>query len=231
MRAHTRGIVLEEGVVAVAILVPSAKHLAARRTVADLARDRSGVGGDHNGIIAAVVPSSDPLESAALFRRKLTDRLGIPAIICASSTVDGTTGAVWEAFTEARRCALLLRGLGGEPKAVTTRELGMFSLLFTPGREHELAAFLAHAIGPLSAYDEANNAQLVRTLTAYFANNLNVAKTSRALFVHGNTIVKRLDRVTEVLGKDWQSEPNMTQLRIALLLNAYAEGPPAWDGE
>lgn len=107
----------------------------------------------------------------------------------------------------------------------------MFSLLFTPGREHELAAFLAHVMGPLSAYDEANNAQLLPTLSAYFANNLNVAKTSRALFVHSNTIVKRLDRVAEVLGKEWQAEPNMTQLRIALLLSSYAEGSPAWDGE
>lgn len=231
MRAHTREIDLEREVVAVAILVPTARQLAARRAAADLARDQRGVGGDHNGIIAAVVPSKDSEETAALFRQRLTDRLGIPAIVCASRTVEGTTGAVWEAFTEARRCAVLLRGLGGGPKAVTTRELGMFSLLFTPGREHELAAFLAHVLGPLSAYDEANNAQLLPTLSAYFANNLNVAKTSRALFVHSNTIVKRLDRVAEVLGKEWQAEPNMTQLRIALLLSSYAEGSPAWDGE
>ena len=105
----------------------------------------------------------------------------------------------------------------------------MFSLLFTPGREHELSTFIEHTLGPLRRYDENQKAQLVDTVAAYFANGINVAKTARALFVHANTVVKRLDRVADVLGDDWQDEPNATRLRVALLFHSYVDGSPVWE--
>ncbi|MBA4867151.1 helix-turn-helix domain-containing protein [Streptomyces sp. PSKA54] len=231
LRAHSRGVDLKRRVVAVAISVPSSRQLAARRVVSDFARSHNGVGGEHNGIVAAVLPSDAPEEIGALVHARLTRELHIPAIVCASRPVDGTTGTVCDAFIEARRCAALLRGLGSEPKAVTTHELALFSLLFTPGREHELASFLDHALGRLLAYDNDHNARLVDTIAAYFENNLNVAKTARALYVHANTVVKRLERVADLLGAEWQSEPSATRLRVALLLRSYGDGSPIWEGE
>jgi hypothetical protein len=229
LRAHSRGIDLTNKVIVVAVAVPSERQLAARRALSDFARARSGVGGEHNGIVAAVFPSDDPQQVSLDVHKRLTRELGIPALVCASRAVDGETGAACDAFTEARRCATMLRGLGTESRAVTTNELAIFSLLFTPGREHELNVFLEHTLGPLRNYDESQKAQLVDTVAAYFGNSMNVAKTARALFVHANTVVKRLDRVSEVLGEDWQTEPNATRLRVALLFHSYVDGSLRWD--
>ncbi|MEV0052484.1 helix-turn-helix domain-containing protein [Saccharopolyspora shandongensis] len=226
LRAQNRGIHLEDRVVAVAISVPTTRQLAARRAISDFARVHKGVGGEHNGIVAAVLPCDQPREIAGQVHARLARELGIPALVCVSRAVDATTGAVCDAFTEARRCAALLRGLGSESNAVTTNELAIFSLLFTPGREHELNLFLEHTLGPLHNYDDAHKTQLVHTVSAYFANNLNVARTARALYVHANTVVKRLERVAEVLGEDWQSEPSATRLRVALLFRSYVDGSP-----
>ncbi|WP_165821207.1 helix-turn-helix domain-containing protein [Nocardioides gansuensis] len=231
LRAHSRGIDLARRVVAIAISVPTQRQLGARRAMADFARLHKGVGGEHNGIVAVVLPSDDPHETATSVHARLTRELRIPALVCASRPVDGTTGAVSDAFVEARRCAALLRGLGTEPKAVTTHELALFSVLFTPGREHELTSFLDHALGRLEAYDRDHNTQLIDTISAYFDHNLNVAKTARSLFVHANTVVKRLERVADVLGDDWQAEPSATRLRVALLLRNYADGSPIWDAD
>ncbi|WP_168798359.1 PucR family transcriptional regulator [Nocardioides vastitatis] len=161
--------------------------------------------------------------------KRLRRELGIPALVCASRAVDGASGAVCDALTEARRCATMLRGLGTESRAVTTNELAIFSLLFTPGREHEMSLFLEQTLGPLRRYDENQKAQLVDTVAAYFAHSMNVAKTARALFVHANTVVKRLARIADVLGEDWQDEPNVTRLRVALLFHSYVEGSPVWE--
>ncbi|MFC5731553.1 MULTISPECIES: helix-turn-helix domain-containing protein [Nocardioides] len=229
LRAHSRGIELSGEVVVVAVAVPNERQLAARRAMSDYASIRSGVGGEHNGVVAAVFPGEDAKQVANDVHKRLRRELGIPALVCASRPVDGASGAVCDAFIEARRCATMLRGLGTESRAVTTSELAIFSLLFTPGREHELNLFIEHTLGPLTRYDQSQNAQLVDTVSAYFTNGLNVARTARALFVHANTVVKRLERVTDVLGEDWQDEPNATRLRVALLFHSYVDGSPVWE--
>lgn len=43
-------------------------------------------------------------------------------------------------------------------------------------------------------------AELVETLEMYFRNDLNISETARALFVHRNTLLYRLDRIRELTG-------------------------------
>ena len=45
------------------------------------------------------------------------------------------------------------------------------------------------------AYDEEHNTQLLYTLETYFNNCQNAVKTSKALFIHRNTLLYRLDQM------------------------------------
>ncbi|MFC5731567.1 MULTISPECIES: helix-turn-helix domain-containing protein [Nocardioides] len=63
------------------------------------------------------------------------------------------------------------------------------------------------------------------------AGRLRARARARSLFVHANTVVKRLERVADVLGDDWQAEPNATRFRVALLLRNYADGSPICDAD
>ena len=114
LRALSRGIDLSGKVVVVAVAVPNDRQLAARRELADYSRNRSGVGGEHNGVVAAVFPGEDPQQVAAEVHKRLRSELGIPALVCAARAVDGSSGGVCDAFIEARRCATMLRGFGTE---------------------------------------------------------------------------------------------------------------------
>ena len=46
----------------------------------------------------------------------------------------------------------------------------------------------------------------------------NVTKTKDALHVHVNTVTQRLERVSQVLGEDWQLGQRALEIRIAVYL-------------
>jgi DNA-binding PucR family transcriptional regulator len=57
----------------------------------------------------------------------------------------------------------------------------------------------------------------------YFREGTNLARTARALYVHPNTVVKRLARVADLLGDNWQSPDRALELHMALQLRALAD--------
>jgi DNA-binding PucR family transcriptional regulator len=63
----------------------------------------------------------------------------------------------------------------------------------------------------------------VHTVRVFFACGGNASRAARELFVHLNTMVKRLDRVAKVLGEDWLTEHRSLPLRLALHLHDVAE--------
>jgi hypothetical protein len=52
----------------------------------------------------------------------------------------------------------------------------------------------------LLRYDQRNSGELSRTLAAYLQNSCNATRTAKALYVHRNTLLGRLNRIEELLG-------------------------------
>src|SRR5262249_38158705 len=132
----------------------------------------------------------------------------------------------------------LLYSLGRVDAAVSADELGVYSILVNPARSDDLATFLRATIGPLSEHDAAHGTALADTVHAYFREGSNLARTARAaqvppntlartaraLYVRPNTVVKRLARVADLLGDDWQSPDRALELHMALQLRSLADG-------
>jgi DNA-binding PucR family transcriptional regulator len=91
-------------------------------------------------------------------------------------------------------------------------------MIFDTERARELERFISGSIGPLLDYDQRRGTDLVETLSAYYVHRTNVAATARALHVHVNTLLKRLDRAGNVLGLDWRHE-NDLELQLGLRLH------------
>lgn len=64
---------------------------------------------------------------------------------------------------------------------------------------------------------------LVETLTAYFANGGGIEATSRALFVHANTVRYRLGQVADLTGLTPGQPRDALTLQIALALGRQEE--------
>ncbi|SUG49369.1 carbohydrate diacid transcriptional activator CdaR [Salmonella enterica subsp. arizonae] len=76
---------------------------------------------------------------------------------------------------------------------------------------------LARPLVKLKAMD--NNGLLRRTLTAWFRHNVQPLATSKALFIHRNTLEYRLNRISELTGLDLGNFDDRLLLYVALQLD------------
>ena len=81
--------------------------------------------------------------------------------------------------------------------------------------EH-LQHFHQDALGPLLAHDKRKQSDLIRTLSGFFAANGNLAKAAQDLDVHRNTLVYRLERISDLTELDLDDSDNRLILHLAL---------------
>jgi hypothetical protein len=185
------------------------------RHLHDIARDRAGLAGEHLGRATMILPSSDDEQTVTEVHNGLRRTLSGPVTVVG----ERATGHDWaRAFTMAGRCGAVMRAIGHTDLGATTRRYALYAMLFDPERAGELDRFLTDAIGPLLEYDRRRGTDLVDTLSAYYVHHTNVAATARALHLHVNTLLKRLDRAGTVLGTDWRRE-NDLELQLGLRLH------------
>ena len=219
--ARVHGIDLSGSVVAVFARRGSGSPLALARAMSSLARSHGGLGGEHGSGAGAFLPGTDAEELARFAHGHLKRELGGELIVCAAEPEQPT--APDAQLRRAERSAALLHSLGRADAAVSARELGVYGILVNPARSDDLATFLHATIGPLTEHDATHGTALVDTVHAYFREGTNVARTARALYVHPNTVVKRLARVAELLGDNWQSPDRALELHMALQLRSLAD--------
>ncbi|SEQ22228.1 GAF domain-containing protein [Lentzea albida] len=184
------------------------------RHLHDIARDRAGLAGEHLGRATMIVPSTDDDRAADEVHRRLRRALGGPVAVVG----ERVTGHDWaRAFSLASRCGAVMKALGHTDRGVTTSRYALYAMIFDADRVRELDRFLDTSVGPLVEYDRRRGTDLVGTLGTYYDHRANVAATARALHVHVNTLLKRLDRVSDVLGADWRTE-NDLELQLGLQL-------------
>ena len=127
---------------------------------------------------------------------------------------------------QACRCVEALLALGRRGDAATARDLGLVGMLLSDRKD--VPGFIRTAIGPLTDYDERKGTDLVRTVEAYLASGSNITRTGNVLHVHVNTVTQRLERVSQVLGEDWQLGQRALEIRIAVYLHQISNCGALW---
>ncbi|MGX7420523.1 PucR family transcriptional regulator [Carnobacterium gallinarum] len=84
--------------------------------------------------------------------------------------------------------------------------------------EETAQAFSHHYLDALISYDQENGTELVKTLNVYLNNHLNIAVTSRKLFIHRNTLLYRVEKIKTLTQLNMEQEENTLALRLALKL-------------
>jgi purine catabolism regulator len=128
---------------------------------------------------------------------------------------DGLAG-IRRSHVEARQALLLGRRLHGPGEVTLFGGLGVYRLIFAAEQLPELSDLYAQTLGALLAYDSQNNADLVRTLDAFFAANGSPKEAAERLGVHRNTVLYRLDRIREITGYDLDDAAVRLRLQLAL---------------
>jgi GAF domain-containing protein len=219
--ARARGIDLSGSFVAVFARRESGRPLDLAWAMSSVARSCAGLGGEHGSGAGAFLPGTDAGELARFVHKRLKRELGGRLIVCAAEPRQPV--APGGQMRLAERSAALLHSLGRLDAALSAHELGLYGILVNPERSDDLPTFLNATIGPLIEHDAAHGTSLLDTVHTYFREGTNLAGTARALYVHPNTVVKRLARVAALLGDDWQSADRALELHMALQLRSLAD--------
>ncbi|MEU6394399.1 GAF domain-containing protein [Streptomyces sp. NPDC046939] len=215
-RARSRGVDLDAlGTLLVARADgASAKDLV--RHLHTIARQEAALAGEHLGQAVLIAPRDDAEPFARTVHQRLRTELGRPVLLVCEHVTDHDWA---RAFLRARDCTTVARHLGATDLGTTTDRYALYALVFDAGRRDELDRFLTDTIGPLLAYDAKRSTDLVTTLSAYYDHDGNLRRTAQSLQVHLNTLLKRLDRASSVLGRDWRTTDDLP-LRLALRMES-----------
>lgn len=180
----------------------------------------SGLKTVQGGCIVLLLPGIDASAAAKAVAAELSPLLGHPVSVAAAGPGWSPDG-VARMHQEAGRCLDAMSALGGTGSAASVQDLGFLGLLLSD--DNDVDGFVEAAIGPVLDYDAERFTDLTHTLEAYFASGGSPTNAAEALHVHPNTVSRRLERIGELLGPEWQKPGQVLEVQLALRLQRTRE--------
>jgi uncharacterized protein YigA (DUF484 family) len=140
----------------------------------------------------------------------------------------GTTGlagpatgaaALADAYDDAAACVRVLNALGRGGATVSPADLGPYRYLLSRAGREEASTFVTRTLAPLLAHDEERGTDLVHTAEVFLRGGRRKATAAEELTIHPNTLYQRLDRITALLGADWQEGDRALDVHLALRIH------------
>ena len=115
----------------------------------------------------------------------------------------------------------------GEAERIST-ELGLsepivmfadleFIYLFKHIPQEVMVRYCSYLFRPLMDKEEEYTSEMMHTLEAYFANNGQVNETARELYIHRNTVLYRLEKISGLLNLDLKNTDHLLLLKLGLM--------------
>lgn len=126
--------------------------------------------------------------------------------------------ALRDAHNEAKNALIIADELGDSESTTYYGDLKLYQLLLAvkdQNLEH-LRRFYDESLALLVEHDERRQGELIITLNGFFNANGNLAKAANDLNVHRNTLVYRLERISELTNLDLNDPENRLILHLAL---------------
>jgi purine catabolism regulator len=122
-------------------------------------------------------------------------------------------------FREAQQALEIGKRLFGEGKIHSFAHLGVYRLLFYLEGQQELNDFYHEALGALLSSNGRSDSTLIETLENFFQSNGNLSETARAMHLHRNSLLYRLERIESLLGHSLEDPEFRLNLQIALKIH------------
>lgn len=167
-----------------------------------------------SGMFLLLKDASRGQETLELFRQKcnaMLKNVGQQLSAGIGSIYLGTEGLT-TSFREAETALRLGIKLHQPGKAYYIDDLGLFIVFGEVGSDKQIQ-LAKRLLAPLL-----KEADLVKTVKAYFAENLNLTKAAEHLHIHRNTLIYRLGKIKDLVQLDPQNFEDAVQLKLALTL-------------
>lgn len=187
-------------------------------------RQINGAVGQYVDVIVMLYPLENINQSARIrqtieeIRHQLSIRT--PTGLVSSGISRPTQGllALREAYREAKDSLNIANQLGDYENTTYYGDLKLYQFLLSIKEFNldQMSRFYTESLKPLVEHDDRKQGDLVRTLNGFFEANGNLAKAASDLDVHRNTLVYRLERISELTGLDLNDADNRLILHLAL---------------
>lgn len=169
--------------------------------------------GEYSGHIFALGNADDHMEFGQFVHKELT-KYSAAAVDVVVSPFD-VTHPVKGLVARLVQAIALLSIMRFEEHVISLATLAPYSMMMDPQREHDLDSFCRSLLGPLISHDERHGTDLVTTVSAYFEQGQQQNRTAEALFVHINTLSRRMAKIDGLLGKNWRVGSQAAALHLA----------------
>lgn len=157
--------------------------------------------------------ASNAIELAHAVVRTLNTEFPNAQVSCGIGRPADELGHWQGSYREATQALAMARRLN-EPNPLYFGDLSVYRLLFLLEGHPELEAFCQNVLGPILEYEGA--ADLLDTLAAYFAHHGNLSQTAESLFIHRNTLLYRMERISQIGGFDLNNPETRLAVQLAL---------------
>lgn len=169
-----------------------------------------------NGIVAVIPLKEDTEMDLIYFSKKEHIRIGISyAFSCIENFVSQ--------FEQAHAALELGHKLNPEELVYLYQNYQIYDLFSEVKNPDRLGRFCHPALAVLSQYDYENSSQLYKTLWVYLDKGCNIKLTSESLYIHRNSLVYRLNRISELCRIDLSDINTLFLLRLSFLIDRYNE--------
>jgi purine catabolism regulator len=187
-------------------------------------RQVGGAVGQYVDVIVALYPVENPSQIPRVrtmveeVRVQLADRTPSGLVSVGISRVAIGLSALRESYREAKDALSIAHELGDSEKTTFYGDLKLYQLLLALKERNlsHMRRFYEETLGPLVEHDDRKQSDLVRTLNGFFDANGNLAKAAQDLDVHRNTLVYRLERISELTEIDLNDADNRLILHLSL---------------
>ena len=191
----------------------------AQRTVCAIVEDvmagagEASVVGRHEGRILCLLPAgATELAEGICEAAKLRNHRGV---VVGRSRLHNDLSELRAALRE----AILAVGISGAGDVRDISALGLPGVLAGLDGSVGTEAFVAEVLGPLLDYDRSERASLVESLRSYLRHGCRPGPAAAELCVHRHTLTYRLERVTELTGRDPRDGAQLLTFALALELH------------
>ncbi|WP_312112180.1 PucR family transcriptional regulator [Brevibacillus reuszeri] len=127
-----------------------------------------------------------------------------------------TITSLHKSFSEAHEAIRLMQKFDSKGNVSHFDDYSVYHFLDSNIKDIELEDFFLKQLGTIYEHDHSFGTSFMSTLENYFAYNQNVSEAAKAMFIHRNTFIYRIDKIKELLNMDLKNSEELLQIQLAL---------------
>ncbi len=170
----------------------------------------------YNGLVVVLIMHEDEINGEEM--EQIKDYARQFQIVGGISCEFNDLQDIKKAYAESVNALHISSIISGLPPVVSYDEIIPYHLINVAQEKEELSSgYVDPALKKLLDYDSKHNTQYTQTLYIYLQEERNIASTANLIHIHRNSLLYRINKITEILGKDL-TDP---QFRFRLILSFY----------